>query len=79
MPIYFFHLRGGRVEADDDEGIVLSGIVAARAEAVRSARSILAAEILEGRLPLGERVVVVDEAGREVLDLPFAVAVEQDR
>jgi hypothetical protein len=76
MPLYFFHTRGGPVETEDFEGIELSGEMAAYAEALRGARSIIAAAVLEGRLPLDERIEVVDEAGKPVLTLPFADAVE---
>jgi len=76
MPQYFFHTRGGPVEAEDFEGMELGDEAAAYAEALRGARSIIAGAVLEGRLSLAERIEVVDEAGRPVLTLPFADAVQ---
>jgi hypothetical protein len=75
MPLFYFHTRGGAVEAEDLEGLELADAAAARATALRGARSIIASAVLEGRLPLGERIEVTDEAGRLVLTLPFADAV----
>jgi hypothetical protein len=77
VPHYYFHIRGGAQSADDDEGIPLADDEAAGREALRGARSILASEVIEGRLPLDERIEVVDGEGRSVLILSFAAAVGQ--
>jgi hypothetical protein len=74
VPIYHFHVRGGPLSVDDEEGVTLPDDEAARREALRGARSILAAEVLEGRLPLAERIEVVDGEGRAVLTLGFDAA-----
>ena len=76
MPTYFFHIRGGALDAKDGEGLVLPDLAAARAEALRGARSLIAADVLEGRLNLIDRIEVEDEDGRLVLTLPFVAAVE---
>jgi len=75
MPRYFFHLREGTIETDDPEGLILPDDEAAREQAMEFARDLLAAAVLEGRLALHERILVVDETGRTVLDLAFSQAV----
>ena len=77
MPLYFFHVRGGSIEADEEEGVDLPDAAAVQAQAIRGARSIIAAEVLEGRLTLTDRIEVQDDAGRVVLTLPFSAAIEQ--
>lgn len=62
MARYYFHLRDGRDVLLDPEGVELNGLPAAQAEALRSARAILAAEVLEGRVPLYMRIDVEDGA-----------------
>lgn len=76
MTRYYFHLRDGRDILLDDEGVELADLAAARAQALRSARSILAAEVIEGKVPLYLRIDVEDGAGAIVHRLPFAEAVE---
>lgn len=78
MPRYYFHLRDGRDILLDAEGLELDGVGATRAQALRSARSILAAEVAEGKLPLYLRIDVEDAGGAIVHRLPFADAVEVD-
>jgi hypothetical protein len=77
MALYFFHVRGGRLETEDEEGAELPDEAAARQQALVGARSIIAAEILEGRLTLGERIDVADAAGKLLFSLTFAQAVGQ--
>jgi hypothetical protein len=76
MARFYFHLRDGRDILLDDEGVELDGVEAAREQALRSARSILAAEVLEGRVPLHMRIDVENGAGAIVYRLPFAEAVQ---
>lgn len=79
MPHYFFHVRGGPVEADDEEGCELPDAAAAERYAVGAARELLAAAVLEGRLPLEERIDVTDASGRRLLSLSFGEAVRAPR
>jgi hypothetical protein len=79
MPRFFFHLRDGRRRLIDEEGRDLPDAETARKVAVMSARSIICDEVLLGNLPLGEVIEVEDEAGRDVLDLPFSDAVKVRR
>ena len=75
MPRYFFHVRGGVVEADDEEGSELPDAAAAERYAVLAARELLAAAVIEGRLPLDERIDVNDASGRRLRSLSFGEAV----
>lgn len=79
MPRYFFHVRGGPIEADDEEGSDLPNSAAAERYAVAAARELLAAAVLEGRLALDERIDVNDSAGRRLLSLSFGDAVGAPR
>jgi hypothetical protein len=79
MPHYLFHVRGGPLETEDDEGMKLADPAAAYAHARRGARSIIAAEVLHGRLSLDERIVVEDSDRHTVLVLAFADAIEETR
>ena len=75
MPHYFFSFRdGGTLE--DHMGMDLADDEAAREEAVRGARSILADAVKEGRLPLSARVGVEDEDGKRLFDVVFKETVE---
>jgi hypothetical protein len=75
MPRYFFTLRGGDIDTEDEDGIALPDDAAAHERAVDFARDLLAAAVLEGRLALHERIVVRDETGRSVESLSFGQAV----
>src|SRR5688500_16628488 len=77
MPRFYFHVRDG-VDCDDDEGLILTDCAAARAEALRGARSLMADQLGNGQLKLDGRIEVTDEAGRHVLTMPFREAVAID-
>jgi hypothetical protein len=74
MPRYFLNLRSD-ASVDDAEGMFLEDAEAARREAIRSARDILAAEVRHGRLPLDGAIEVTDEYGQPILTVPFGEAV----
>lgn len=73
MPRYFLNLRS-ETSVDDAEGMFLEDAAAARREAIRSVRDILAAEVRHGRLPLAGAIEVTDEYGQPILTVPFAEA-----
>jgi hypothetical protein len=74
MPRFFFHLYDDFIVLDE-EGSDLADVGAARCEAIRSARSIMAEQIIHGRLNLGHRIEVEDANGEPVLTLTFGEAV----
>jgi uncharacterized heparinase superfamily protein len=75
MPHYFFDLVNGSGLTRDDEGQELPDLEAARLEAIRQARPIIAEEVLNGRIDLTGRIVVRSDGPDSVLELPFGEAV----
>ena len=75
---YFFHLKEPGNHVVDEEGRELSGIEAAVAAAVAAARSVIASEVMEGRLPLASAIEIEDEQGRRIHELLFRDAVRLD-
>ena len=61
MPRFFFHVREGDKLIDDVEGSDHPSLAAARAEAVLSARELMANDILAGRKPTDSRFEIGDE------------------
>ena len=74
MPRFYLHMRNDRT-VEDREGLILEDADAARLEAIRSARDILAAEIRTGRLDLAGEIEVADENGQPILTVPFRQAI----
>ena len=75
MPRYYFHLSVREGPLADEEGQLLDGPERAREEAIRGARSIVAEDVLHGRLDLDGRVEVTGEDGRALFAISFAEAV----
>ena len=75
---YYFHLRESGNLIVDDEGRELVGLDAVKAAATAGARSVIAAEAMAGKIPLGAIIEVENEQGERVLDLPFREAVSLD-
>ena len=75
---YYFHLRESGSYVVDDEGLELADLDAVLAAAIEGARSVIAADAMEGKLPLRSSVEVDDESGQRVLHLPFRDAVLLD-
>jgi hypothetical protein len=74
MTHYYFNLLDG-VRIDDEEGQELPDDAAARAEAMRSARSIMADAVWTGRLPLDESIEIVAH-GEVIAVIAFTEAVK---
>ena len=66
MARYYFHVRRDGQLIRDEEGVDLSDISAAKQEALKGARELLADAIKTGRRTVPDALVVTDEAGREV-------------
>lgn len=76
MQRYYFHVRDRWGEAPDEEGLELPDLAAARLAAIRGARSLISAEVCEGRLDLDGEIRVTDAAGGRCFVLRFNEAVE---
>ncbi len=76
MPRFYFHIRIGDVYEDkDSDGEELPDLQAAYAEAVQVARDY---QENFGPAAPGTVIEVVDEAGRTLLTIPVAKAIEPD-
>ena len=71
MPLYHFNVRNGFGFVSDEEGLDLSSEKDARVQAIRGARSLLSAEVLEGMLDLNGQIEVTDERNDEVMTIRF--------
>ena|SRR5688500_18276661 len=78
MPRFFFHIRDGAT-LDDPDGMFLPDVRAARLEAVRSARDIMADDLRRGRIHLSSWIEVTDAQGEPIFAVPFGEAVEISR
>lgn len=74
MPRFFFNVREGDKLIADLEGADFLSIAEATAEAVLSARELMADSILAGRKPSDSRFEIGDESGQIVLIMPFEEA-----
>lgn len=72
MPTFYIHVHGGDFEAIDLVGRDLSCSEAARAEAVRAARELLADDLTHGKVPPREWIEVEDQDHRPVMTLPLS-------
>lgn len=78
MPRFFLHLVDD-VGAPDEEGVELSDLDAARARAIGEARALIGESVrTDGRIVLGHRIDIEDEAGRRLDSVYFRDAVRID-
>ena len=75
---YFFNLRESDGYIVDEDGLELVCAETARRAGIAGIRSIMAAEVMTGKLPLGSIMEVDDESGNRVHDLAFREAVLVD-
>lgn len=78
MPHYHFNIRNGDGFTADDEGFDLASEDEARAHAIRGARSLMSAEMLEGRLDLDGQIEVTDGLDGAILTVRIRDAVQVD-
>jgi hypothetical protein len=75
MTRYHFNIRNGHGFTRDDEGVDLSSAMDAQVQAIRGARSLMSAEVLEGTLDLGGQIEITDERNDAVMTVRFSDAV----
>jgi hypothetical protein len=78
MPLFYFHVCDGAGFVEDEEGRDLPDAGAARAEAVRGARGLMADDLQRGTLALSSFVEVEDEEHRLLFTISFKDMVEID-
>lgn len=74
MPRYFFHVYNDETTIDR-EGQDLTDLDAAKREAMRGARDLMAEEVRHGEVTLSHRIEVEDDGGRPLLTIRYADAV----
>jgi len=76
MPRFFLHYCDGQEWTRDESGIAFDDAEAARAEAIRSARSMMAENVQEGHLRLAPFIEIEDEERRPLFRIPFGACVQ---
>jgi hypothetical protein len=76
MPLFHLHVHNSHGDAEDDEGFELSSLAVAREKAVEGIRSLLSAEVTNGRFNLKGRIDISDPSGKRLLSVPFKEAVD---
>jgi hypothetical protein len=71
VPRFYLHQRTWASKIEDPEGSDLPDLDAARDEAVKAARQLLAAAVLKGAAPQGIGFEISDELGRNLLYVAF--------
>jgi uncharacterized protein DUF6894 len=79
MTRYFFHLRTDRQLAEDEEGLELPDLDAAREEANASAREMLAEAIKMGHDEAPDAVLVFDDRGNQLYEIVLAALLPKSR
>jgi hypothetical protein len=75
VPRFYFHVCNGNGFTEDEEGSEHKDVSAARTNAVRGLRDIMASELKAGDLNLGSFIEIEDEKHQLVMTVPFADAV----
>jgi hypothetical protein len=76
VPRFYLNIFNGDGASPDEEGQDFADLPAARAEAIRGIRSLLASEMREGRIELGGRIEIADVDGHVLQTIAFADAIE---
>ena len=77
MPRYYFHLKS-KVPSEDEDGIDLADVAAARAEATRFAQQLVKVHQSLQEAPTSGEIIVTDELGEEILTLSVSVPPRHD-
>jgi hypothetical protein len=71
MPMFFFHIRDSSDLIEDPEGTDLPNLEAARADALVSARMMLADLLRAGKAVDGRRIEITDTTGQVLAVVPL--------
>jgi hypothetical protein len=78
VPLFYMNIRKGDELLEDWEGQDFPSLSEARAEAVQSARELMAARMAAGKMPAHHvKFEITDEFRKIVLVLPFEEAIEE--
>lgn len=76
MARYYFHICNGNGFTEDQEGMDLPDVDAARLAALRGARDVMAADVQSGELDLSSYLQVADERNDFLFTLLFQDALD---
>lgn len=76
MPRFYFHVCNGTGLVEDEDGQELADLEAARREAIRAARCIMASDVQRGMLDLSSFIEIEDSDHQLVHTLAFDEAVD---
>ena len=78
VPLFYFHVCNGNGFTEDEDGLDLPSVPAARAVAINALRDLLAGELRSGTLNMASFIEVEDESRQAVMTVSFsdAVAIE---
>lgn len=76
MRRFYFHVCNGTGFVEDEKGLELPDLEAARAEAIRRARSVMASDVQRGMLDLSSFIEIEEEGCKLSETLAFEAAVD---
>ena len=76
MPRYHLHIHCDGQVIEDDEGGEFASLDAAFREAVRSIRSLVCGDVMDGKMYLDQCIEIRDDAGRALGGVRFQDAIE---
>ena len=76
MRRYFFNVHNGTGLTEDQEGLELLNLEAAREQALLGIRSLVGEELETGTIDLNGRLDICDDQGSVLLSVPFKEAVK---
>lgn len=76
MPRFYFHICNGTGLIEDEEGQDLPSVEAARLEAMRSARDVMAGDVQRGILDLSSFIEIEDADHQLIETLSFQDAID---
>jgi len=78
MPKFYLHVKNGTEIHQDEEGFEFPDAAAARAEALESARELLANALRSPRKTAPDCVIVADAGGHELATVPLRDALPRN-
>jgi hypothetical protein len=77
MKRFYLNIKDGSTVIPDEEGTYLPDVEAAKREALKCARDMLADAIRSGKSRVPEALVIADEAGRHLAMVPLVAALPE--
>jgi hypothetical protein len=76
MPLFYLHIHCDGDVILDEEGMDYASLVAAELEAIKAARAMIAADVLEGALRLDQAIQISGGDGRHLSTIRFSDVVQ---